>query len=172
MNNGSVAGDFILTGSLVALATMTVDDQALFCHWLQDTSLREQINDHRTPTMEDQMRWFKRVQEPDRVFFSLVTVTDHTLIGNAGFVDIDEQKKEATLRITIGSPEARGKGLGTEAMTLLIQYASVMRRWQRILLFVSPANERAIRTYEKVGFTRLPDGEQKDATLLAMVLVL
>ncbi|MFA5799506.1 MAG: GNAT family N-acetyltransferase, partial [Candidatus Peribacteraceae bacterium] len=125
----------ILQGERVALAEMTETDQPHFQRWLSgNVKLRELIDDHHIPTMEDQWKWFRRIQEPDRKFFSLVTVPDGRLIGNAGFVDIDEKEKKAVMRITIGNPEFLGKGLGSEATALLVRYAFTNTGWDLLNL--------------------------------------
>ncbi len=148
----------VMKGSLTALSPMTEADQTKFCVWLQSDELRSLIDDPRVPGIEDQMNWFKRVQQPDRKFFSLITVPDGKLVGNCGFVDIDTATKEATLRITIGNPDYLGKGLGSEAVSLLVHYGFESMSLQRILLKVLSTNTRAIRTYEKAGF--VPESEE------------
>ena len=162
----------VLAGEKVALAEMIQEDQVLFQRWLSENSeLRDLIADTRVPTMEDQMHWFKRVQQPDRKFFSLLTLPDSLLIGNAGFVDIDAEKKSAWLRITIGNPECQGKGLGSEAVGLLVRYAFEIARWHRLLLKVLVSNARAIRTYERAGFTILREDLQDGREMLVMSLI-
>ena len=161
----------ILQGKNVALVAMTIADQAQFQEWLQHPALRMLIDDPRIPTMEDQMRWFARVQQSDRRFFSLVTVEDEQLIGNAGFVDIDPAKKEATLRITIGHPDATGKGYGSEAVTLLVRYAFEVVGWKRLVLKVLASNMRAIRVYEKAGFRSFLEDVQDGKTISTMQLL-
>ncbi len=161
----------ILTGARVALAVMTEADQPQFRLWLSSNAeLRGLIDDHRVPTDEEQMAWFKRVQEPDRKFFSLLTVPNHALIGNCGFVEIDHAKKSAILRITIGSPEALGKGLGSEAVALLVRYAFEIAGWKKLLLQVLDTNTRAVRTYEKAGFMKTGEDLHNGRRMLTMTL--
>lgn len=161
----------VLSGSKVALAAMTEADQPFFQEWLSgNEELRTLIDDHRIPTMEDQMNWYKRVQQPDRRFFSLVTIPKEILIGNAGFVEIDEEKKSAVLRITIGNPEFLGKGLGSEAMQLLIRYAFSKTPWTHLSLNVISTNVRAIRTYEGAGFSKTNEHLHNGKTILTMTL--
>ena len=82
----------LLTGPHVSIAEMTLEDQPHFQRWLSESAeLRQLINDKRVPTMDDQLNWFARVQQPDRRMFSLLV--GDTLIGNAGFVDIDPVAK-------------------------------------------------------------------------------
>lgn len=163
--------DTVMKGALTALSPMTEADQTKFCVWLQSDELRSLIDDPRVPGIEDQMKWFKRVQQPDRKFFSLITVPDGKLIGNCGFVDIDTTTKEATLRITIGNPDYLGKGLGSEAVSLLVHYGFESMSLQRILLKVLSTNTRAIRTYEKAGFVPESEETKEGKTIVTMSLL-
>jgi RimJ/RimL family protein N-acetyltransferase len=161
----------VLSGKRVALAVMTEADQPSFQSWLAgNPDLRALIDDHRVPTLEDQQRWFERVRQPDRKFFSLVTVPSGELIGNAGFVDIDASAGTATLRITIGHPDALGKGLGSEAVELLTEYAFSVVRWKLLTLKVLKDNVRAVRTYEKAGFVKTGEDLQDGKTICTMTL--
>ncbi|MBP9850853.1 MAG: GNAT family N-acetyltransferase [Candidatus Peribacteraceae bacterium] len=164
-------GNIVLRGALVALSSMTQADQTKFCVWLQSDELRSLIDDPRQPGLEDQMKWFKRVQQPDRKFFSLVSVPDGVLIGNCGFVDIDTARQEATLRITIGNPDYVGQGLGTEAVQLLVGYGFGTMSLKHILLKVVATNVRAIRTYEKAGFTKASEETKEGKTIVTMSLM-
>lgn len=166
--SGGMQRSIILAGQHVALAKMTEADQAKFCLWLQDEALRRLIDDPRIPSLEDQLQWFKRVRQPDRRFFSLVTKPEGVLIGNCGFVNIDPKKKEAVLRITIGNPDFRGKGLGSEAIALLVRYAVSEAQWKRLTLKVHQTNVRAIRSYEKSGFTVTGEETKEGNTILTM----
>lgn len=161
----------VLAGRNVSLTQMTESDQTKFCVWLQSDELRTLIDDPRVPGLEDQMKWFLRVQKPDRRFFSLITVSDSQLIGNCGFVDIDPARQEATLRITIGNPDYTGKGLGSEAVQLLVRYGFESMSLKRILLKVLSTNSRAIRTYEKAGFVKESEEKTDGKTILTMSLM-
>lgn len=153
-----------LAGQHVALRRMTHEDQDAFREWLQNPELRTLVDDKRVPGPDDQKKWFARSQEPDRDFFAVVTLPDGALIGNGGLVDIDPENNDAQLRITIGNPEAWGKGYGTEATALIIRYAFEHRKLSSLWLHVIKENTRAIRTYEKNGFK--PSGECEYGHLL------
>ena len=149
----------LLEGKKVALAEMTEADQPFFQEWhAGNPELRALIDDNSVPTMEDQMRWFVRSKESDRKMFSLVT-SEGELIGHGGFVDIDEKNKSAHLRITIGNSDYWGKGLGTEATQLIVQYGFEEMQLSFVWLRVLASNERAVKSYTKVGFERWQEGE-------------
>lgn len=159
----------ILAGEQVALAEMTEEDQPFFQKWhTENEELRALIDDHSVPTMEDQMRWFGRSKQLDRCMFSIVLAEDHTLIGHGGFVDIDEEKHTAQLRITIGNSLYWGRGLGTEATKLVVEYGFGKMQLASIWLRVLPSNERAIRSYEKVGFLKAGKEIFRDTEMLRM----
>lgn len=148
----SIEREIVRRGEKVSLVVMTNDDQSAFHAWLQSPELRQLIDDHRVPTMEDQMRWFDRARQPDRRFFSILTTEQHQLIGNCGFVEIDRRKRSAILRITIGDPAFIGSGYGSEAVRLLVDIGWHDERFQTVSLLVLPTNVRAMRSYEKAGF--------------------
>ncbi len=161
----------LLSGVHVAFAEMTLEDQQYFQQWLASSpDLRTQIDDHRIPTMEDQLQWFARTQQPDRKMFSIIANADKALIGNAGFVDIDPIHKTAAFRITIGNAEYQGKGLGTEATALTLQYGFDELDLQQVTLKVLQTNARAIRTYEKAGFIPLPSSGDTESARLTMTI--
>lgn len=161
--------EIVLAGSAVALVRMTADDQPFFQQWISESEeLRALIDDASIPTMDDQMKWFARVQEPDRKMFSLVTVPDGTLIGNAGFVSINPQDRSAQLRITIGNPDSRGKGIGTEAVGLLLKYAFTDMNLEHVSLEVLPHNTAAVRVYEKHGFKTSDQPGEKGRILMQL----
>ena len=54
--------------------------------------------------------------------------------------------------IFIGEPEARDRGLGTEALRTLLQYLFETTRVNRVTICPEPSNRRAVRAYEKAGF--------------------
>ena len=50
------------------------------------------------------------------------------------------------------SPEFEGKGFGTAAVALLIQYARASGRYQCLSLLCAHANTNARHIYDKLGF--------------------
>lgn len=144
----------VLAGERIALGEMLEADQPQFYVWLsRQPDLRSMIDDPRIPTQEDQSRWFQRSKEADRKMFSLVTVPEGALIGHAGFVDIDQAKRTAQFRITIGDPAARGRGYGREATDLLLRYAADALQLASVWLRVRQDNAAALSLYARTGFT-------------------
>jgi RimJ/RimL family protein N-acetyltransferase len=74
-------------------------------------------------------------------------------------------------------PAARGRGIATEALRLLTDWAFAELRLGRVQVFVAPENVRALRLAESAGFRREGvlrsywehDGGRIDAVVLARV---
>lgn len=62
----------------------------------------------------------------------------------------------------VGERDARGKGLGTEAILLVLQYAFETLGLHRVELGVRADNEVAIRCYRKIGFVE--EGRHREGT--------
>jgi RimJ/RimL family protein N-acetyltransferase len=80
----------------------------------------------------------------------------------------------AVLGIDIHKPEDWGKGYGSEAVRLLLDFAFKNLNFNRVELEVLDFNERAAKCYRKVGFkeigrkrqARFIDGRYRDALLM------
>jgi RimJ/RimL family protein N-acetyltransferase len=84
-------------------------------------------------------------------FFAVCELGKAELIGQCSF-----HEYVRGLRAEVGiwmMPEYVGRGFGTDAMNALLDYGFGQLGLQRVGLHVSPGNERAIRSYEKSGFS-------------------
>ena len=76
---------------------------------------------------------------------------DGRLVGSISLFAIDPFARRAELGITLG-PQARGHGLGRDAIGVLLRYAFEHRGLHRVGLEVLADNEPAIRCYRACGF--------------------
>jgi len=88
---------------------------------------------------------------PERYPFSIRALSDDKLIGFLGLW-LNLIHSEAWVGIGIGEREYWGKGYGTDAMKLAVQYAFLELDLQRVSLGLHAYNPRALKSYEKVGF--------------------
>lgn len=99
-------------------------------------------------------RWYEEyIKEYNEDFTQFVIEKlDRTVIGKCGTGGVDWKNACTTVWIFIGNPENRGKGYGTEALSLLVDFIFQEMNMNRIQLLVFDFNKRAIGSYEKVGF--------------------
>jgi RimJ/RimL family protein N-acetyltransferase len=124
------------------------DSDTLF-RWINDRELVEYSAVFRPVSRAEHDAWFAEVTGRDDVAIFAIR-EDGRLIGTCQLL-VDGQ--EAELRIRIGEAAARGRGLGTEAVRALLRHAFGELGLTRVWLQVFRANTRAIRSYEKAGFT-------------------
>ena len=84
--------------------------------------------------------------------FSIYTLADDKLIGNASLWVESWAHSDAWLGIYIGERDHWGRGFGTDTTRLIVQYGFCELNLRRITLGVYSYNERALKSYLKVGF--------------------
>ncbi|WP_399457241.1 GNAT family N-acetyltransferase [Virgibacillus dokdonensis] len=73
-------------------------------------------------------------------------------IGITSLIHIDQKNRNAECIIDIGEKDYWGRGVGKEALKLLLDYAFLELNFHRVSLRVFSFNERAIQLYRKLGF--------------------
>ena len=86
---------------------------------------------------------------------------ENKILGLVSLTNIDRINQSAVLHIMIGDEEHRGKGLGTFAVSEIIEHAFYNMNLRRIELSVLKDNIRAQALYKKVGFRT--EGEKQEA---------
>lgn len=86
-------------------------------------------------------------------FLLLVIETEGTLIGAMQLSNTENlPSRSATFGIMIGDPAYLGRGYGTEASKLLLDYAFAVLGYHKVNLDLFEYNARALAVYEKLGF--------------------
>jgi RimJ/RimL family protein N-acetyltransferase len=106
-----------------------------------------------------------RGERADWVGFAIYQWPEVLPIGVANLRDFQNAHGTAEFGITIGEVSARGQGLGTEAVKLLLDYAFSTLGVYNVWLDTAAYNVGAIRAYEKAGFREI--GRRRGAHLLA-----
>ncbi|MFC8683947.1 GNAT family N-acetyltransferase [Brevibacillus porteri] len=100
-------------------------------------------------------------QDSSSVLLLICLCENDQVIGDVQIGDIDRNNRNAFIRISIDQNAYQGKGYGSEALLLMLDYGFGILNLHRIELNVFAFNERAIHTYEKLGFQR--EGVQRQA---------
>jgi RimJ/RimL family protein N-acetyltransferase len=84
--------------------------------------------------------------------FSIHRLEDDALIGMVDLSGVDWVTGSAWVGIGIGDPDFWGKGYGTEAMRLILDFGFGQLNLRRVSLNVFEYNQRACQSYRKCGF--------------------
>jgi RimJ/RimL family protein N-acetyltransferase len=91
-------------------------------------------------------------QEARTFWFSIRRREDDHLLGDMVLDVVHWNTGDAFVGLAIGERDLWGKGLGTQAMNLVLEFAFTEINLRRVTLTVFEYNPRAIRSYEKAGF--------------------
>ena len=93
--------------------------------------------------------WLDRVLARGR---HLVVEVKEQILGHVMLMPMEDQSVELANFL---HQSIRGRGIGTKMNGLAVKLAQELG-YQRVWLSVEPGNRAAVRSYEKVGFQRLP----------------
>jgi RimJ/RimL family protein N-acetyltransferase len=148
----------IYTGRLVRLTAEEPEVMGeAFSRWNQNSEFWRLLSDDPTRLWSKKVTqgWVEKGVEkddPGSVIFSVRSLEDERLIGFVALDGIQWSHGNAYVAIGIGEPRDWSKGYGSDAMRLVLRYAFTELNLHRVSLGVYAYNERAIRSYEKVGF--------------------
>ena len=86
---------------------------------------------------------------------------DGGLVGHAFLLDVREAGRKARLAIGMYAPEFIGRGLGTDAIRLVLRHAFGTLGMHRVDLLVLDFNDRAIAAYRTCGFVE--EGRERES---------
>ena len=84
---------------------------------------------------------------------------DGVAVGSVSLSEVDSLARHAEVGVALVA-EARGTGIGTAAISQIVEFAFVRCNMRRLHLEVIESNRGAIRAYEKAGFVL--EGRQRE----------
>ncbi|OOC60604.1 GNAT family N-acetyltransferase [Paenibacillus ihbetae] len=136
---------------------MTMEDAEQYHAWRNDLEVMQSTSPFLdTYTMEETRDFMQHVilGSASSKSYLLLLKESGKPIGIMSLIHIDLKNRNAECVLDIGDKDCWGQGYGSEAMRLLLDYAFLEMNLHRLGLRVFSFNQRAIRLYEKVGFTR------------------
>jgi RimJ/RimL family protein N-acetyltransferase len=141
-----------LVGIKVRVRPLLIKDLSKMAIWNGDAELQFLVDGDLSTDVTELERWYHQ-NVPDRSYqiFAIENLQGE-VIGDLELDHICWQTRQAELRIRIGAKQYWGQGFGNEALSLILSYFMIQKRFERIYLKVYNFNGRAIRCYQKNGF--------------------
>jgi len=157
-------GELLLVSERVRLRGVRDEDLPRLARWEMDPARMATLSNWVVPPSEAAAkeriaRWC--ANDKDNAGFAIETLADPpVLVGNIHLWGARPKDRCATLGIALAR-EHIGRGYGTDATRVIVDYAFREMGLHRIQLAVAPFNRAGIRAYEKAGFVE--EGRHRDA---------
>ncbi len=151
-----------IEGDIAALGPLSRDLLPVYHQWNNSLEVIRGQAREELLTLEHIEEWYEQVTDraSDDAYFTVYDRDDMRPIGRTALKKIDHRHGTATFSIFIA--DGRGRGVGTEATRLTLDWAFNHLGLVNVMLEVDGWNERAVRAYEKAGFQAI--GPRRGAT--------
>ena len=155
-----------ISGERVGLGPLRKDLVPLYVRWRNDFTVQRTFGDPPVPvTIEERMQWFEeQAQSDDAHWFTIYQLDPIRPVGTTDLFAIDQRYGIAQFGMLIGEADARGIGLGTEVVRLMLDYAFIALGLHNVMLTVSEYNLAGRRAYERAGFKEF--GRRREADMI------
>ena len=144
----------ILEGNSLTLRLVDKEDIPKRVEWINDPVIQSNLHyDYPTSLARGKM-WFERiVMDKSRVDFSIIKNESEQYIGFCGLINIDRITRKAELYNVIGEKKIHGKGLGTEAYMITVNYGFIELGLNRIYGYQNVDNHAALKAVNRIGWS-------------------
>ena len=142
-----------LSGKKVDLCPVGPDDMNILQKGYNDPDIRDAMFMYFPLTAEDTEKKISKMAENEQAIqFMIVDKESKKAVGHLALVRPDWVSRMMTFYIVLLDKHTWGKGLGSEATRLIVDYGFDMLNLNRIQLHVNAENEAAKAVYKKIGF--------------------
>ena len=150
-----------LVGERIYLSPMNLQDAETYTRWLNDAAVSGYLgNFDRVISLASEQKALEKMTSEGQNY-AIVKMENDSLIGNISLMEINALSRGATVGLFIGDAENRGKGYGTEALRLILDYGFNTLNLHNIMLLAHADNKQGLACYKKVGFSEF--GRRRDA---------
>ncbi len=145
----------ILTGTISSLRSLEEGDLDNIFQWLSDKDVTKLLFYQYYPPKIQKMKEEigKEVENKSDFEFAIIDKKTKLHVGWAGIYEVDRINKNGEIRFFIGDKKFWGKGLATECVTLLIDYAFRKLNLHRLYGGANIENTSSLKIFEKLGFS-------------------
>ena len=168
-----------IEGKQIVLRPITLEDTPLIVRWRSDPRVYGTLFRQEPITEERHRQWLREMVLSGKCDqFIIVDKAQNRSVGTVFLKEIDREHLRAEYAIFIGEETARGRGIGSEAARLMMDYGFRQLGLNRIYLYVFASNVRAIASYRSAGFReegrlrenyRCKDGNFADVLMMSIL---
>ena len=135
----------------------------VYVNWLNDDVVNQYLVSGGDYTLEKLQQYLEEVERKPKYFWAIKLKETNKHIGNIKIDPINLNDLSGEYGIMIGDRSTWGKGIGKEASEIVLAFCFETLHLKKITLGVQKNNLKAIRLYEKLGFTLEKQSESNEA---------
>lgn len=141
-------------GEKVILRELRGEEVSIALGWFNDYEVRRYAQNRVAYpfTMADEKGYYESISGMKDTYTFAIETLEGVYIGNCGVNSIDWKNSRVVIGIVVGEKDHWGKGYGTDAMKVLLNFIYNEMNINKVELAVYGYNERAIACYKKCGF--------------------
>ncbi|MBR4473382.1 MAG: UDP-4-amino-4,6-dideoxy-N-acetyl-beta-L-altrosamine N-acetyltransferase [Oscillospiraceae bacterium] len=139
----------------ITLRSISEEDTDKVLRWRNSGDVVKYFNYQEEVTEADHADWLETKVKTGKVYQFIIH--DSSLgkdVGTVYIKDIDNRNHKAEYGVFIGEKDAAGRGTGTIVAKAMIAFSFEKLHLHRLYLQVHADNTRAIRCYERAGFSK------------------
>lgn len=146
-----------LAGDKVAIGPLRRDLVPLYHAWISNPETTQYLSEAgHVLTLEEEYGWYEsQLRDQSVRHFTIYALPDYQPIGTINLHQVNPRHHKANLGIMIGEPAMRGRGLGTEAVELVLDYGFHAMGLHSIWLTTYEFNIAGQKAYSRAGFTEV-----------------
>ena len=154
---------FVIGGTIYLRTIEESDLTSTYREWFNDADVCRFNSNHRFPNYDEDMHaFYERVIKPHHdIVLAIADKETDEHIGNISLVDIDTINRWGDIQILIGEKSHWGKGIGTEAVRLMLAHAFDELGLHRVRCGTSEDNIGMRKVAESLGFKE--EGRSREA---------
>jgi len=152
----------IISGKNIYFRKLVEDDIDLgWLEWINDEEITRHLRVVPPVSKNELKKYYYDSQYPDAVMFAVCDIDTDLYIGNARLCQIDWENKNCVYGRMIGRKEYYKKGIGTEMLAMLMEYAFYQLGMHRIWTEIIPSNIGSVKSNIKAGLSK--EGLRREA---------
>lgn len=147
--------DLVIRGEQVYLRPITADDTEMAVRWRNRPVVVENFIYRKPVTRADHENWLANKVLKGLVHqFIVCRNEDDMPLGSIYLQNFEEENRKAEWGIYLGEEQAYGRGIGTEAAKLVLDYAFTALGMHKVVSRVLARNRASVRMNEKAGYVQ------------------
>lgn len=145
-----------LKGRRVYLRPVREADAGQWYKWFNDEAVTFYMDKHRFPnTVEKQLEYFRQISKSTSdIQLAVIYAKKDELIGTVGLHQIDYINSNADISVVIGEKRYWRRGLGREAVSLVVRHAFNNLNLHKLTAGMSADNLGSFRLFQSLGFKK------------------